>query len=86
MSEERAADGVDHLQRAALEMIAATRAFLDVAEEVVADRDKVAEVVTLVSDVAGSAAAGARRARAERPGARDDDDPGGDRVEHIHVG
>ena len=84
MTEERAADGVDHLQRAALEMIAATRAFLDVAEEVVADRDRVADVVSLVSDVAGSAAAGARRARADRSGPHED--PGGDRVEHIHVG
>lgn len=83
MSEERAADGVDHLQRAALEVIEATRAFLDVAEEVVGDRDKVAEVVSLVSDVAGSAAAGVRRART--PDAAGDD-PDDGRVQHIHVG
>lgn len=84
MSEERGADGVDHLQRAALEMIAATRAFLDVAEEVVADRDRVAEVVSMVSDVAGSAAAGVRRARAEADGP--DHDPDDGRVQHIQVG
>ena len=85
MSDERAADGVDHLQRAALELISATRAFLDVAEEVVTDRDKVAEVVDLVSDVATNVAAGARRAGAEGT-ARAAGAMRPDGVEHIDVG
>jgi hypothetical protein len=37
MTDDRAAEGLEHLQRAALEMIAAARAFLDVAEDLVRD-------------------------------------------------
>ena len=37
MNDERARQGVEHLQAAAIEVIAAVRAFLDVAEEVVRD-------------------------------------------------
>ena len=35
MSEGRAREGVEHLQAAAIEVIAAVRAFLDVAEDIV---------------------------------------------------
>jgi hypothetical protein len=62
VNEERAAEGVDHLQAAALEMIEAARAFLDVAEQVVSDRDRVAEAFSVVTDVARAAAR-----KAERP-------------------
>jgi hypothetical protein len=44
VNEDRALQGIDHLQAAAREMIAAARAFLDVAEDLVADRAKVAQV------------------------------------------
>jgi hypothetical protein len=44
VNEDRASQGIDHLQAAAREMIAAARAFLDVAEELVADRDKITQV------------------------------------------
>lgn len=37
MTDDRAAEGLEHLQRAAIEMIAAARAFLDVAEDLVKD-------------------------------------------------
>lgn len=82
MTDERAAEGIDHLQSAALEMISAARAFLDVMEEVVADREKVASVV----DAVGSVAQGAMRAAA-RPTQPDgsDDDPLSGPVEHIRV-
>jgi len=52
MSDERATRGVEHLQAAALEMIAAARAFLDVAEDLVADKEKVADVVAAMGEMA----------------------------------
>lgn len=62
MNDERAARGVEHLQAAAMEMIAAARAFLDVVEDVVADPDKVADVVSAVGSVANSVSDAARDA------------------------
>jgi hypothetical protein len=53
MNEERAHEVVEHLQAAALEMIAAARAFLDVAEELVKDPgEAVALATTLANKVA----------------------------------
>lgn len=87
MTEDRAADGLDHLQRAGRELIAAARAFLDVAEDVVADRERVAEVVAFVGtvaeaagDAAGDAVRGARRAATDEPPG-----PSSPHVEHIQV-
>jgi hypothetical protein len=57
MQEARATDAVDHLQAAALELIEAARAFLDVLEELVADRERFGEA----TDVVGAAAAVAAR-------------------------
>jgi hypothetical protein len=79
MDEQRAAEGVDHLQAAALEMIEAARAFLDVAEQVVSDRDRVAEAFTVVTDVARAAARGV----GERPRSADPDQP--DQPDERHV-
>jgi ParB-like chromosome segregation protein Spo0J len=82
VNDERAAAGFDHLQRAALEMIAAARAFLDVAEELVVDREAVSEVVHLV----GSAAQGAMRAAARSDDAATEaDDRSGSGVQPIKV-
>ena len=53
-AEEHAAEGLEHLQSAALELIAAARAFLDVAEDVVREPGVAATIV--------SAAAGLGRA------------------------
>ena len=60
MNDERANQGLDHLQAAALEMIHAARAFLDVAEDVVSDQDKVAEIVEVLGSVADAATRAAR--------------------------
>ncbi len=84
---QKAAEGVDHLQAAAREMIAAARAFLDVVEEVVDDREAVSSVVDAVSSVAQGAA---RAVRDARPGSvpdsgSDDDDPFAGGVQHIRV-
>lgn len=86
MTDERAAEGMDHLQAAALEMISAARAFLDVMEEVVTDKTKVASMV----DVVGSVAQGAMRAAARGTQGADGhagqvDDPLASPVEHIDV-
>jgi hypothetical protein len=65
---DAAGEAFEHLQKAALEMIAATRAFLDLAEDVVADPAGLAAVGHLLADLAakGRAAAG-RHAEDDRP-------------------
>lgn len=87
MNEERAGEGIDHLQRAATEVIAAARAFLDVAEDLVSDRERLAEVAGLVGTVANAAAEGvgnaARTGRAAAPGGSGDSRES--RIEHIDV-
>lgn len=54
-----AKEAVEHLQNAALEMIRATRAFLDLAEELVADPGPLLAIAHVVGDLAtkGRAAA-----------------------------
>lgn len=86
MDDQRAAEGIDHLQAAALEMIEAARAFLDVAEKVVTDRERVTEAFSVVSDVARAATRGAtaRPARDGEPdGEADADDPPASNVQRI---
>jgi hypothetical protein len=56
VQETRATDAVDHLQSAALELIEAARAFLDVLEELVADRDRLGEAAEVVGAAATAAA------------------------------
>ena len=85
MNDERAAEGLDHLQAAALEMIQAARAFLDVAEDLVADRDKVAEVVHAFGTVADVATRAARAKGVHDAGGKHDDDHGENGVHHIRV-
>jgi len=68
--DERAAEGVDHLQAAALELIVAARVFLDAAEELVHDRDRVGDAVAAVASIAGAVAPSdlfGRRRRGARP-------------------
>jgi hypothetical protein len=55
VDEERAAQAIDHLQAAALELIEAARAFLDVVEEVVSDRDRLSDLADSVGEVAAAA-------------------------------
>jgi hypothetical protein len=77
---DRAGEGLDHLQAAALEMIAAARAFLDVAEDLVVDRAKVAGVVDAVASVAD----GFTRTRGDATDPPAEEPPSGP-VEHIKV-
>ena len=55
MNEQRAREAVEHLQIAALEVIASLRAFLDVAESIVRDPAQAANVAGMVDDLAGTA-------------------------------
>lgn len=76
---ERAAQGVEHLQTAAREMIEAARAFLDVIEDFVSDPNRMASVAEAVGSVAKGAARSMGADHEDR-----DDDPG-DSVQHIRV-
>lgn len=75
MNEERARQGVEHLQAAAIEVISAVRAFLDVAEGIVRDPAAAAAMATTVVDAA-------RTVAAPSPGPAGDDAP---RVTRIRV-
>jgi hypothetical protein len=75
-----AKEALDHLQRAAVEMIAATRAFLDLAEGVLADSDALATISHLIGDLAAKG----RAAAAESTRAHSDDPPPTG-VQHIRV-
>lgn len=89
MSDQRTADGLDHLQSAALEMISAARLFLDAMEEVVTDRTKVSSVVEAVGSMAQgamrAAAKGASGASATTRPPGDVDDPLASPIEHIDI-
>lgn len=89
-NEERALDAVAHLQTAALEMIAAARAVLDVAEDLVKDP------APIIAMAAAAAAQGRRMADAATPASPTPGSPdsgaGGEtgyerpaRVQHIAV-
>lgn len=89
MNDDRAAAGLDHLQAAALELIQAARSFLDVAEDLVADQEKVAEVVSAFGTVADIAARAARESTVRdksRPDRQADAaTTGASGVQHIRV-
>lgn len=77
--DERVSQGIDHLQNAAKELIAAARSFLDVLEDVVDDQNALRDAASVVGSVVESAVRAARHP----------DDPfgGGGRggVEHVPV-
>ena len=79
MNEERAVEGVEHLQNAALELIEAARAFLDVAEDLVRDPAAAATIVHAAATLGRLLAAG------PVPPARAGDGPADGRVRHIRV-
>ncbi len=81
MNEERADEGLEHLQTAAEELIAAARAFLDVAEEVVTDPKTADSLLGLLDSVAGLA----KRSRPGRASGSGRPEDGDDPVEHIPV-
>ena len=79
MNDERAAEGIEHLQNAALEIIEAARAFLDVAEDLVRDPAAAATIVhaaATLGRIVGAAPAA--------PGTGETPDGEG-RVRHIRV-
>ena len=79
MNDERAAEGFEHLQNAALELIEAARAFLDVAEDLVRDPAAAATIVQ------AAATLGRLVATAPSPTPRSDEGPEDGRVRHIRV-
>lgn len=78
LDDPRTREGVEHLQAAARELIAAARAFLDVAEEVVADPSAVQEWARSASDLVQTVIGSSTHGNEARGG----DDP---RVERIPV-
>jgi hypothetical protein len=84
VEDDRAADGLAHLQAAAREAIAAARAFLDVAEEIVGDPKAVSSIVDAVGSVVRTAADRARAATGANPD-DPDDGSGAGRVQHIRI-
>ena len=84
----RVAEGVEHLQRAAREMIAAARTFLDVVEDVVGDNAAVASVADAfgswsqaMSRMAGRSGEAGDAAEGGEAG----EDDGRSRVQHIDL-
>lgn len=87
MTEERAREAVEHLQQAALQMIEAGRAFLDLAEELVKDP---APLIAAAAAAAEAAQSLARRSPHDGDGHEDPatSTPGAGfepRVQHIRV-
>lgn len=76
------ADGVEHLQAAAREMIRAARSVLDAAEGVVDDRDAVRQLAGTLQDLAGAAASWLRSTSASSGVDVDDSDS---TVQHIRL-
>jgi hypothetical protein len=81
VNEERAHEVVEHLQAAALELIEAARAMLDVAEEMVKDPAELVALASAAAHLAGAAGVGGVAGAAH--GSRRTD--GQRRVQHIRV-
>jgi hypothetical protein len=82
-ADQRAVEALEHLQAAAVEMIEAARAFLDVAEELVTDPEQAASALASLTPLVDLAAALRRRAG---DGAGSTDHRGGPvRVQHFDV-
>ena len=78
-AEDKVAQGIEHLQAAAREMIRATRSLLDAAEELVDDPKSVQDLVGSIAQAAQMAAS-----RLRPTGSGDGDDDGG-HVQRIRV-
>jgi hypothetical protein len=76
-------EGVEHLQSAAREVIAATRSLLDAAEELVDDPKAVQGLVGALGSLATAAAGRLRSEGARHRRGPDDDDDGG--IQRIRV-
>ncbi len=83
-----AAEGVEHLQTAAKELIRAARSLLDAAEGLVEDPRVVQGLAGTVTDLAGAASAWLRTSGKAGDGASGDggdDDEGGSKVQRIKL-
>lgn len=80
MNDDKAVEAVEHLQAAALELIAAARVVLDVAEDLVREPAAAATIVSAAASV-GRAVLGGTSATPPAP----ESPPGQGRVRHIHV-
>ena len=80
MNDERAVEGLEHLQAAALELIAAARAFLDVAEDLVREPGAAATIVHAAATIGRTVLAGG-----EPTTVRTEPVPDEGRVRRIHV-
>lgn len=78
-------DGVAHLQAAALEMIAAARAFLEVAERVVQNPEAVRTAVVTVGAMAKAVMQTVDPTSSKANGDGDADDQADPPIEHITV-
>ena len=82
VSSEHTTEGVEHIQRAARELIGAARSFLDAAEDVVEDRELLGEAADVLRGLVRDFGSGAReqdRTHAEpNDGAQEHDEGGGD--------
>ncbi len=79
-AEDKVAQGIEHLQAAAREMIRATRSLLDAAEELVDDPKHVQDLVGSLAHAAQMAAS-----RLRQSGSADGNDDDGGHVQHIKV-
>jgi hypothetical protein len=79
MNDERAVEALEHLQKAALELIEAGRALLDVAEDLVRDPAAAATIVHAAATLGRLVAAGSAQS------VRVDEPPDDGRVRHIRV-
>lgn len=77
MNEEKAHEVVEHLQAAALELIEAARAMLDVAEDMVKDPAELRSLAVAAAHFAGTVSAAGAAQHAKSNGER--------RVQHIRV-
>ena len=75
---DRAREGLEHLQSAARELIAAARAMLDVAEDIVDDPDAVTQLVGSLGALGDVVRQGAGLAARARPAPAGGPRPGGD--------
>ena len=85
MTDDAAKSGIDHLQSAALELIAAARSFLDVAEELVKEPEASAAVWRAAAGVAAAVLGGAQPPSDPRAGHGEPDQANDSPVEHIEV-
>ena len=72
IAHDRAREGLDHLQAAARELIAAARAALDVAEDLIDDPDTIASVVGAAGHLGGLGDIVRTLVAGRRDGPRDD--------------